>query len=166
MVTVLNVHPTRPTLGLRRVGPIPVPTRFDTSRRDQALRAIVARVKTIATPLIVLGDFNLSDRDATYRLLGGMLNDVYREAGWGLSNTFPSRGDFDGWPSQGGGIDLLYLPVVRLDYVFTSAGWIPTGAQVVDVPGSDHLSVMADLLLPASSPQRPASGPAAGSGSP
>ncbi|MDA8219627.1 MAG: endonuclease/exonuclease/phosphatase family protein [Dehalococcoidales bacterium] len=164
-VTVLNVHPPRPTLGFRRIGPVPVPTTFDTARRDRALGAIVARAQTIAGPLIVLGDFNTSDRDPAYGMLAGTLDDAFRAAGWGPGYTFPSRSSFDGWPSQGGGIEIFYLPVVRIDYVFTSPGWTPTGAQVVNVPGSDHLSVVADLALTGGgSAQRPASGPASPAG--
>ncbi|MHB1416888.1 MAG: endonuclease/exonuclease/phosphatase family protein [Chloroflexota bacterium] len=160
-VTVLNVHPPRPTLGFRRIGPVPVPTRFDTARRDRALRAIVARAQAIAGPLVVLGDFNTSDRDPAYGLLAGALDDTFRVAGWGPGYTFPSRSSFDGWPSQGGGIEIFYLPVVRIDYVFTSPGWTPTGAQVVNVPGSDHLSVVADLVLTGSGSARTRAGPRA-----
>mgnify|MGYP005846377857 CR=1 FL=1 len=158
VVTIINAHPNRPRVSFRRVGPLPVPTGFDTSRHDRELRLILARARAVETPVILLGDFNLSDRQRSYLQLRQSLDDAYRAAGWGLGYTFPSE-NFAQLPSELGALRLPVVPLVRIDYVFYSAGWSAADARVVELPGSDHFSVVADLSLTAAGrPTRQAAG--------
>ena len=147
-VDILNVHPSRPKMTFRQIGPLPLPSSFDESGHQRALRAILDRVQAADGPLIVLGDFNLSDRDPAYRQLERSLVDAYRAAGWGFGYTFPSR-NLSELPSGREVTRPPYFPLLRIDYVFYSQGLAAVEARVVDVPGSDHLSVVADLRLQA-----------------
>lgn len=147
-ITVLNVHPGRPNMNFRRIGGLPLPTSYDTRERDRELRAILERAREIDGPLVVLGDFNLSDQDRSYRLLDQTLNDAYRAAGWGLGYTFPTA-TLDETLLGRGVARLPYFPLVRIDYVFHSDHLTSNTARVVGLPGSDHLAVVADLRLEA-----------------
>ncbi len=100
-----------------------------------ALVDLVQEVRAVDPPAVVLGDFN-ADRDHApfRRLLDAGLRDAHDERGRGLARTFPA-----------------WLPVLHLDHVLVRDG---AGAQVVvrDVrevrlPGSDHLTVVADLAV-------------------
>ena len=101
----------------------------------QALDDLAQEVRAVDAPAVVLGDFN-ADRDHApfRRLLDTGLRDAHDERGRGLARTFPA-----------------WLPVLHLDHVLVRDG---AGAEVVvqDVrevrlPGSDHLTVVADLSV-------------------
>jgi endonuclease/exonuclease/phosphatase family metal-dependent hydrolase len=101
----------------------------------EALTDLAQEVRAVDLPAVVLGDLN-ADRDhAPFReLLDADLRDAHDERGRGLARTFPS-----------------WLPVLHLDHVLVRDG---AGAQLVvrDVrevrlPGSDHLTVVADLAV-------------------
>lgn len=101
----------------------------------EALDDLAQEVRTVDEPAVVLGDFN-ADRDHApfRRLLGTGLRDAHDERGRGLARTYPA-----------------WLPVLHLDHVLVRDG---AGARLVvrDVfelrlPGSDHLTVVADLAV-------------------
>jgi endonuclease/exonuclease/phosphatase family metal-dependent hydrolase len=85
--------------------------------------------------VVVAGDLN-ADRDhAAFRgLLDAGLTDVHDALGRGLARTFP-----DG------------MPVLQLDHVLVRDGaggrLTPLEVREVQVPGSDHLGVLADLAV-------------------
>ena len=124
-VRLLTAHPLPPIAGLEEVW-----------RRSLAALAAEAREATL--PVVLAGDLN-ADRDhASLRsLLDTGLRDAHDERGRGLART---------WPAD--------LPVLHLDHVLVRDG---RGARVVvrsvrevDVPGSDHRGVVAELgVLPA-----------------
>jgi len=76
-------------------------------------------------PVVIAGDFNLSDRELGYRDLAGSFRDAGR-ADW-AGDTF-DRGP---WRA-------LFL---RIDYVFVDRTWCAADARRLDVPGSDHEAV-------------------------
>jgi endonuclease/exonuclease/phosphatase family metal-dependent hydrolase len=83
------------------------------------------------TPVLIMGDFNMTDTSRDYRLLTGAgLHDSFREAGWGFGWT---------WRNP--------VPLLRIDYIWHSAEfepvWIRTGPATV----SDHRPVIAQLVL-------------------
>ena len=88
--TLVNVHPTTPERPLVRRARYP--------SRPASIRVVPSAVSGTALadlhqrqgPLLVVGDFNTSDRQPLYRELGRELRDTYREVGWGLGYTFPS----------------------------------------------------------------------------
>ena len=92
-------------------------------------------VRDVELPLVVLGDFN-ADRDHApfRRLLRAGLRDAHDERGRGLTRTFPS-----------------WLPVLHLDHVLVRDGeaarLVVRDVREVRLPGSDHLTVVADLAV-------------------
>jgi vancomycin resistance protein VanJ len=136
-VTILIVHPSPPRMRIRPLLGLPVPATFDASRHERSLRAILDRADTVRGPLLIVGDFNLSDRQPAYRAFSERFGDVQREAGWGLGYTFPNQ-------------DLYHLPLppfLRIDYVFHDGAWASSTVRTRDLPGSDHRFVVADLVL-------------------
>lgn len=129
-LALLNVHVRSPRLQYGRL--LGLPSDFDTEKRDADMADIVRRVAGSAEPLVLMGDFNLSDRQEQYAQLTVELMDAYRERGWGLGFTRTN------YPSSG-------LPTWRIDYVFYSPGLAALRAEVGDYAGSDHKPVVVDL---------------------
>ena len=77
-------------------------------------------------PVVLAGDFGISDRSTGYRTLAGAFRDALRSnAGAGTTaRTFP-------W-------SFLFL---RTDYVLTSRSWCAAGDGTFDVPGADQHGV-------------------------
>lgn len=138
MVTLLNVHPPPPSVSAGWLGPFPVPSGFDPARTNRPLDAALDGIDTEAGPLLVVGDFNTSDRQPKYRALRRNLLDAHREAGWGFGNSFPAR-------SLGG---LPELGLIRIDYILHNRAVATRAASTGATPGSDHHHVIADVLLP------------------
>jgi endonuclease/exonuclease/phosphatase (EEP) superfamily protein YafD len=96
---------------------------------------LVREVRGVELPVVVLGDFN-ADRDHApfRRLLDAGLRDAHDERGRGLARTFPS-----------------WLPVLHLDHVLVRDGedaqLVVRDVREVRLPGSDHLTVVADLAV-------------------
>ena len=101
----------------------------------RALDDLAEEVRAVEAPAIVLGDFN-ADRDHApfRRLLATGLRDAHDERGRGLARTFPS-----------------WLPVLHLDHVLVRDGdgvrVVVQDVREVRLPGSDHLTVVADLSV-------------------
>jgi endonuclease/exonuclease/phosphatase (EEP) superfamily protein YafD len=112
---------------------------YHTSKRTRALKALLAAVGQQHGPLVVAGDFNLSDREQEYEQLAAMLHDAYREAGWGFGHTFPSR-----LPPAAGA---LALPLIRIDYVWSAGGVAPAAADVACGEWSDHCMLTTELRV-------------------
>jgi vancomycin resistance protein VanJ len=137
-VTVVNVHPWPPHFHYVRIAGLPIPTEFEPRQTTDGVQAALEGLDRRPGPLIVAGDFNVGDRQPTYRWLRRDLLDAHREAGWGLGYTFPAI-SFEGSP------DIL---VVRIDYVFHDPSVRARATRTGITPGSDHHYVVADLLLP------------------
>jgi endonuclease/exonuclease/phosphatase family metal-dependent hydrolase len=96
---------------------------------------LAQELRDVELPVIVLGDFN-ADRDhaAFRRLLRSGLRDAHDERGRGLTRTFPA-----------------WLPVLHLDHVLVRDGGaarlVVRDVREVRLPGSDHLTVVADLAV-------------------
>ena len=134
-ITVLNVHPAPPLISARKIGPFLVPNKFNPANQEVARRALLERLDAIAPPRLVVGDFNLSERQPFYQLMRRRFGDAYREAGWGLGPTYPNQ-PIDAIPM---------FPVVRLDYIFHDVQWTVRRAWTATLRGSDHRYVVADL---------------------
>ncbi|HEY46147.1 MAG: hypothetical protein AMJ88_09690 [Anaerolineae bacterium SM23_ 63] len=133
-VNLLNAHPRSPPLeGFHPFGlPLGIPTGFLNQVRDADVRDLLTRIDRLEDPLVVIGDFNLTDQQIMYAPLTSRLKDAHRESGWGMGFTF-SR-----FPSIG-------LPMWRIDYVFYSADLVALSATTGDYGGSDHRPVIAEL---------------------
>jgi endonuclease/exonuclease/phosphatase family metal-dependent hydrolase len=122
------------------VHPLPPLSVFELLWR-QSLWDLAREVEETELPMVVLGDFN-ADRDhAAFRpLLDAGLRDAHDQRGRGLVRTWPARS-----------------PVLHLDHVLVGDG---AGERIVvrevselRLPGSDHLTVVADLaVLPETRP--------------
>lgn len=85
-------------------------------------------------PHVVVGDVNATLDHAPLREALGGARDVAADRGQGLASTWPT-----GWPRWFG---------VQIDHVFTSGGVHPAGARILDLPGSDHRALLAQVVLP------------------
>lgn len=121
-VRLLAVHPLPPVPVLEKLW-------------REALSDLADEVGEVGLPAVVLGDLN-ADRDHALfrRLLATGLRDAHDERGRGLARTYPAA-----------------FPLLQLDHVLVRDG---SGARLrvaevreVDVPGSDHLGVVSDLLV-------------------
>jgi vancomycin resistance protein VanJ len=126
-----NVHPIMP---LSRNG-------FD--RRAEEITDLLERARKETSPVLLAGDFNMSDQSADYWRLTARYQDSYREAGWGFGFTFPAEMSmFRGNPY----LPQNLPPLVRLDYVFHDASYEAVEARVWPTSGgSDHLPVFVSL---------------------
>jgi endonuclease/exonuclease/phosphatase (EEP) superfamily protein YafD len=135
-VTVLSVHPRSPPVyGV----PLPdvwgrLPAALDDKGRDADLRGLLSRLEGIEGPLVVIGDFNVTDRQSLYAPLTHRLHDAHRESGWGMGFTFSHRPD-------------VGLALWRIDYVFYSPELVVLSTRAGDYAGSDHRPVIARLTF-------------------
>jgi endonuclease/exonuclease/phosphatase (EEP) superfamily protein YafD len=112
--------------------PIPGPT--GQWRRDLALLA-GPPAESERVPLVMLGDFNASaDHPAFRRLLASGLRDAHDARGRGLVRT---------WPASGGRVP----PLVQLDHVLVSGELGVATAGELNLPGTDHRAVYAELAF-------------------
>jgi vancomycin resistance protein VanJ len=112
-------------------------------RREQ-IDLILDMVAGQPEPLVLLGDLNSAPMSEVYGTLATHFTDAFTEAGWGLGHT---------WPTEGGHWWSIPYParLVRIDYIFHSAGWRAEEAWVGEWDGvSDHHPVVARLQLSAS----------------
>ena len=135
-VNVLSVHPrSPPLLGFHPFGlPLGIPTGFANQGRDADVRDLLSRLERVDGPVVVIGDFNLTDQQSLYTPLTRHLRDAHRESGWGMGFTFTH------FPRLG-------LPVWRIDYVFHSPDLVALSTTVGDYGGSDHRPVIARLAF-------------------
>lgn len=122
-VTLLNTH---------IVGPWPQP--IDGWRAELALmRDIMTGLAAQPGPVIVAGDFNATHDMAPFRaLLSTGFGDAADQSGAGLARSFPA--------------DSPIPPLIGIDHILIRHGWA-TDARTVRVPGSDHLGVVATVVL-------------------
>jgi len=89
-------------------------------------RSVVATASRERRPVVVVGDFNTSDRTLAYRILDGSLRDAMREGGVAGSTYFGGW-----WPAL----------MLRIDHVFVSTDWCAADGSTFRVPGSDHRGI-------------------------
>jgi vancomycin resistance protein VanJ len=135
----LDVVVTHPLPGqLRTMGVLPVD--FDTSVRDAEIATIRSTVDPLIAggkPLLLLGDFNTTDREPIYGDLSSGLVEVQRTVGWGPGSTW--RPDPVKW---------LPFGLLRIDMVFVTNGVLPLQISPDCTPrGSDHCVVRAAVAV-------------------
>jgi endonuclease/exonuclease/phosphatase (EEP) superfamily protein YafD len=140
-IVVFNIHTTFPWIRVqpdRLLGMIPLPY-YDSEVRSREIAELLSILKSEENPVILAGDFNMSDRAEEYRQLQGFgLKDAFSEVGVGKGFTWPSNRT----PS----VNLwIRIPFVRVDYVFHSEDFCAHSARVHRKTGSDHRPLSADL---------------------
>jgi|GEM_PF-228181 len=144
-IVIYNVHPTHPGMTGNAF--------FDVSFRKQEYADLLSRIQSETLPVIMMGDFNLTDLSFEYSQIAAQLTDTHREIGQGLGYTFP---DF----REAYIVDSMeiipenfpeHLPtplLMRLDYVFHSEEFSGVSAYVYHTSGgSDHRPLVVTLAL-------------------
>lgn len=138
-LTVYNVHIPVPQIRSLQVGPMPLPMGFEPAERQAGFGRLWQHLQqTDNRSTVVLGDFNSADRAGNYQRLRGVLQDAFRERGWGFGLTYPAQPKVGPFP---------WDPIVRIDYIFHGAGLQAIAARTGESPSSDHRYVVADLQL-------------------
>lgn len=143
-VRVITVHPY--TIALRHSPGVPGPWRALPERIEHSLKVRNDQVALLLqviehppstwkrewrqAPLLVAGDFNTPPRGRVYNALASRLGDSWREAGWGLGDSYSAT-----------------MPVVRIDYAWHSKPWSVQRAFVPSSQASDHRPLVVDLAL-------------------
>jgi vancomycin resistance protein VanJ len=136
-VRVLVVHPEPPGISWLD-GELPLPIGLHDDRVQAELADVARRAAGSGMPVLVAGDFNTTDQSRSYRTLARVLDDAYREAGWGFGFTFPFELRVNRRQVPG--------PFARLDYVFYSDDLYAQWARVRCRPGSDHCALVARFV--------------------
>ena len=98
-------------------------------------RILSALLGERGVPLLVGGDFNMPPDDSTLAALLATFRSAFDEAGWGYGYTRPARFSW-----------------VRIDHILTTPDWFIAECRVGPDLGSDHLPVMAEVVLPKPEP--------------
>ena len=139
-LTIMNMHLAGPSIKTRRIAGIPVVTGYDASSPDRQVGRLATLTDAIDGPLIVMGDFNTSDREPRYSVLAERMHDAFRETSWGFGFTFPDHKRF--------GPITVPFPLLRIDYVWSKNGVLPAAARVgCNDSGADHCFLVAELRL-------------------
>ena len=137
-ITVIAVHIFRPVINFRRIGRLPTITNFTDRMQSPVFDQLLARIEATTTPLIVLGDFNTSERQPNFHRMRAFVDDAFAAAGWGMGYTFPAD-------LHVRGVELA--PFVQIDHIFFSPAWHAHTAWTSHLTTSDHGYVIADLTL-------------------
>lgn len=108
---------------------------FDTQSQKKQVATMMEKVGAAAGPILVIGDFNITDQSRQYGQVTQDLIDTFRETGWGLGHTFPANTRF------------VPFPLLRIDYMFHSREFVGLDARVGNGTNSDHLPLTARFSL-------------------
>jgi len=138
---LVTAHPFVPAVGFGEAGW----RYYDARRRDQEVGQILALADRQPPPLVLVGDFNLTEHSAAYARITRRLRDAFAERGRGFGHTFPIRVRFRGWHTWP-------LPLLRLDYAFHTADLAVQEARLLEPVGSDHRPLLTAFAWPAAAP--------------
>jgi endonuclease/exonuclease/phosphatase (EEP) superfamily protein YafD len=135
-LTLYNAHPIPAFLENEKL--------FLVEAHERELRSILDRAAKDQGPLLIAGDFNMTDQSDAYQEITARYHDSWRDVGWGLGFTFPDYSEPNAGP-----IALNFLrPLFRLDYVFHNDQVLPIEAHVwPNSGGSDHHPLFVQFLL-------------------
>lgn len=102
-------------------------------RRATEVTRLQEELAYFDNPILLVCDCNLTDTSEAYAHLDELLDDTFREAGWGLGHTLQPPA--------------LPIPIQRIDYVWHSDEFAPVEAFVGADGNSDHLPVVAKVSL-------------------
>jgi vancomycin resistance protein VanJ len=125
-ISLYNTHPVHPFVRERGF--------FDPDMRTDEINDLLVRTSQESNPVLIAGDFNMTDLTGDYGLMAAQYSDSYREVGMGLGFTFPDLGQ--------------PILLARLDYVFHSLDFQTIEARVWPTSGgSDHRPIFVRLAL-------------------
>jgi endonuclease/exonuclease/phosphatase (EEP) superfamily protein YafD len=112
----------------------------DVSAEEHAeeINAVLRRARDIDEPILLVGDWNMTEHYDQYKEVRREYNDVWRENHpWRFGFTWPS----DSWMK-------VAPPMFRLDYIFHNDHWVVDEARVVSCAAeSDHHPLWARMIL-------------------
>ncbi len=136
-IVVYAIHPFPPGLMWFRGTNIPWGVHDEPTLQYISKIASMAMQETL--PVLLMGDFNISDQSWAYSGITDTFTDSYRQAGWGMGFTFPNGAQF--------GDITLPGSYTRLDYIFHSEAFCTVDAWRTCGGGSDHCAMSAELGL-------------------
>lgn len=140
-IVVYNMQATGPWFRMsQKLRFIKIPV-YKYAHRSPEIQDLVERVKQEKLPLIVAGDFNMTDEAQDYYSVQKVLQDAFLKAGFGFGFTWPH-----GFFAKRLNLKLSY-PVCRIDYIWYSKEWGAKSSSVLEATESDHLPVAAELVL-------------------
>lgn len=141
-ITVMTTHIRSPEIYYRfRRRLIPQITYFSIQDQNLIFRALLKKVAENHHPLILMGDFNTTEQQPNFALLRQQgLTDAHEAAGWGMGFTYPNPNLRYSWRRR-------IPPFIRIDHVLFSSEWRALSAWTGSISDSDHLYVVADLVL-------------------
>jgi endonuclease/exonuclease/phosphatase (EEP) superfamily protein YafD len=122
---VYLAHLVRPHLGPR--GLVRLPAQMTAQRRER--EALLASAREETEPVVVVGDFNSSDRGRGYRRMTATFRDAMRSR-WAGPTYAPLR-----WRPL----------LLRIDHVFVPRDWCSADPERFAIRGSDHRGVAVDI---------------------
>jgi vancomycin resistance protein VanJ len=140
-ITLVNASLTAPDIEMRSL-PLARSVRliktYDTVDRAYEIATLLDIAEDMPGPMVLVGDFNMADREPDYGRLADHFHDAFRETNAGFGFTFPDKEPVLAAP----------LPLVRIDYVWSRGGVLPASARVVCGSGvSDHCALVAELRV-------------------
>ena len=138
-ITLYNIQTISPWIRFHQILPFFKIPFYDYRERSEEIIDLVKRLQKETNPVIVAGDFNLTDQTQDYHRLRQVLRDAFRESGWGLGLTWPQ-----GWPLNfliKNSTQTLDYPLFRIDYIWYSPDGESKMTKVLASTGSDHLPV-------------------------
>jgi len=145
LVTVINLHALSPSYRIKPNSP--GVTHFNTQYQGYFFDALFKQIEAAEGPLLVLGDFNTTERQPNYRRLTAQLNDSFAQVGWGMGHTYPDYGTFERSFQRWFGVEGGLFPLIRIDHVFHNEDWIARSAKTVSFEDSDHRAIVVELGL-------------------
>ncbi len=137
-ITLYNAHPIHPGMGNDG---------FSTRPRGAEIDVILAQAASDSGPILIMGDFNMTDQSEDYERITQRFGDSFGTVGWGMGFTFPDLSDFQSLPSYWP-LPVRLFRFLRLDYIFHNSYFQPLHTYVWPTAGgSDHRPVFAELTL-------------------
>ncbi len=121
-LTIFNTHPIHPLRGFH----------FEGEARTEEINEVLRRAAAATNPVLIAGDFNMTNLSTDYQRMTDSFQDAYAEVGWGMGFTFPNS------PVMNARFRFL-PPLARIDYIFHDTHFQPVVMRVgTDAGGSDH----------------------------
>ena len=142
-LSLLNVSLTSPEIKRRRLpvlGWVQGLGGYQIKKRSREITQLLPVIDQVRGPLVIAGDFNLSDRERDYAQFATRLHDTFRETSSGFGHTFPNNLQL--------GLLTIPFPLIRIDYVWSAGGIVPQASWVACGRASDHCLVISDVHVP------------------
>ena len=143
-IVIYNISVKSPWINWQKIWPFFSIPCYDYRERSQEIQDLIQHLQKETLPVIIAGDFNLTDQSQDYSYLQTVLQDAFQTSGLGFGFTWPH-----GW-------ELSFLmknspwklnyPLFRIDYIWYSKNWVSRSTKVLPSTGSEHLPVETELI--------------------